>query len=56
MKFYFIIAAGIFVGLFLTGLSIGFGVWLGYGRLEAKENRRYLEQYCKMLENQPKEK
>lgn len=55
MKFYFLLALGSLAGLFLTGLSIGYGVWLGYGRLEAKQNFRYLEHYGKTMGNQPKE-
>jgi hypothetical protein len=55
MKFYILIAAGASAGFFLAGLSMGFGVWLGYGRLEAKRNRADMELYCKTLGSQPKE-
>jgi hypothetical protein len=55
LKFYILLALGSLAGLFLAGLSMGFGVWLGYGRLEAKQNLRYLEQYGKTIDNQPKE-
>jgi hypothetical protein len=55
LKFYILLALGSLAGLFLAGLSMGFGVWLGYGRLEAKQNLRYLEQYCKMVGDQSKE-
>lgn len=55
MNFYILVALGSLAGLFLAGLSMGFGVWLGYGRQEAKQNLRYLDQYCKTISNQPKE-
>jgi hypothetical protein len=55
LNFYILVALGSLASLFLAGLSMGYGVWLGYGRLEAKQNLRYLEMYCKMLSNQPKD-
>ena len=55
MKFYILIALGSLAGLFLAGLSMGFGVWLGYGRQEAKQNLRYLDRYCKTLGHQPED-
>jgi hypothetical protein len=55
VKFYLLIALGSLAGLFLAGLSMGYGVWLGYGRLESKQNLRYLDQYCKMIKDQPKD-
>lgn len=55
MKFYILLAVGSLSGLFLAGLSMGYGVWLGYGRQEAKQNLRYLEQYCKTTQDQSRE-
>ena len=55
LKFYILVTLGSLASLFLAGLSMGYGVWLGYGRQEAKQNLRYLEQYCKMVGNQSEE-
>jgi hypothetical protein len=55
LKFYILIVLGSLASLFLAGLSMGYGVWLGYGRLEAKKNHADMEQYCKTLANQLRE-
>jgi hypothetical protein len=38
--FYLLIGLGAFVGLFLMGVALGLGIWVGHGLLETRADRK----------------